>query len=112
MNILIDECVPRDFGKSFPEHACSTVPEAGLAGRKNGELLAFAERDGFDVLLTVDQALPYQQNLQGRKIALLIVKARSNKLGDLLPHVPACLEALQSLQPGEVVRVGAQPDKG
>jgi len=55
MNILIDECVPRDFGNSFPEHICSTVPKAGLTGRKNGELLALAERDGFDVLLTVDQ---------------------------------------------------------
>jgi hypothetical protein len=84
-----------------------TVPKAGLAGRKNGELLSLAGRDGFDVFLTVDQALPYQQNLQGRKIALLILQGRSNKLGDLLPHVPACLEALQSLRQGEVVRVGA-----
>src|SRR5947209_5472364 len=106
MNILLDECMPRDLSKSFPEHTCSTVSKAGFAGKKNGELLSLAEQAGFHVLLTVDQGLPYQQNLESRKLAVLIIQTPSNRLRDLLPHVPRCLEALRSLQAGQVVQLG------
>src|SRR4051812_10381901 len=71
-------------------------PQAGLAGKRNGELLTLAEAAGFDVLLTVDKGLPHQQNLSDRVISLLVVRAHSNEIEDLLPHVPACLEALRS----------------
>jgi hypothetical protein len=77
-----------------------------FAGKKNGELLTLAEAAGFDVLVTVDRGLPHQQNLTGRKIALLVVHAVSNKLNDMLPHMPACLSALRSIEPGQTVRVG------
>lgn len=107
MNILLDECVPTDLRKSFPGHTCSTVPKAGLAGKRTGELLGLAEQGGFDVLLTVDQGLLYQQNSKDRKLSLLIVQARSNKLADLVIHVPACLQALRSIRAGEVVRIGS-----
>jgi hypothetical protein len=107
MNLLLDECMPRDLSKSFPEHTCWTVSKAGFAGKRNGDLLTLAEQAGFDVLLTVDRGLPYQQNFESRKLAVLIVQAPSNRLKDLLPHVPRCLEALRSLQAGQVVRVGA-----
>ena len=50
--------------------------------------------------------MPYQQNLAGRTISLAVVRAQSNRLPDLLPHVPAILEALPSLKPGEVVQIG------
>lgn len=46
MNLLLDECMPRDLTKSFPEHTCSTVSKAGFAGKKNGELLTLAEQAG------------------------------------------------------------------
>jgi len=52
MRILLDECIPKKFKKCFVGHECSTVPEAGLAGYKNGELLTLAEREGFEVFLT------------------------------------------------------------
>jgi predicted nuclease of predicted toxin-antitoxin system len=56
MKILLDECIPRKFHKdSFAGHDCSTVPDAGLAGRKNGELLSLAERNGFRVFLSLDK---------------------------------------------------------
>ncbi len=67
--------------------------------------MTLAENAGFDVLPTVDKGLPHQQNISGRKIALLVIRARSNEIEDLQPHVPKCLEALQSIKPGEVVRV-------
>jgi hypothetical protein len=60
----------------------------------------------FDVFLTVDQSIEYQQNLMGRVIAIIIFRAKSNRLKDLLPHVPACLEHITSIRPGQIVRIG------
>ena len=77
----------------------------GLGGKKNGELLQLAEMAGFQVLITVDRNIPYQQNLDGRKIALLIMEIGSNNLKDLRQHVPTCLRILRGIKPGEVVRV-------
>lgn len=78
----------------------------GTAGLKNGVLLSLAESAGFDLFLTMDKGLQYQQNLAGRSIAILIVRARSNRLDDLLPHLEACRSIMSSIQPGEVRRVG------
>ncbi len=106
MKVLLDECVPRPFGKQLPDYECHDGRSAGFGGKKNGELLASAEAAGFDVLLTVDQSIPYQQNLAGKRIAIVILKAVSNRLPDLLPHVPSYLRALRSIRPGQVLRVG------
>lgn len=76
MKILLDECLPRKLKYSFAEHECETVPEAGLAGETNGRLLSLAEFAGFDLFLTMDKGLPYQQNLSGRRIAVVIFRAR------------------------------------
>lgn len=106
MKILLDECVPKDFQKSLASHDCYTVPQAGFAGKKNGELLTLAEQAGFELLLTVDQGLQYQQSMADKSIALLVVYAKSNKLTDLLPQTSQCLRAIGSIKPGQVVRVG------
>lgn len=105
MRILIDECVPRKIKWSFPAHDCATAQEVGWGGRQNGDLLALAEGK-FDVFLTVDKGVRYQQNLSGRKIAVLIIRAKSNDIDDILPHVAACNLALQSINPGDVVLIG------
>ena len=103
MKILLDECLPRGLRKHLVGHECWTVPEAGLAGVANGELLARAERSGWQVLLTMDQGMPYQQNFAGRPISLAVIRAPSNRLPDLLPHVPVVLAALPTLKPSEVI---------
>jgi hypothetical protein len=105
MKILLDECLPRKLKNSPGEHVCRTVPEAGLAGRKNGDLLAIAESQGYDVFLTMDKGVEYEQNLSARRIAVMILLAKSNRLADLLPHVPAFLVRLRTIQPGQVTRV-------
>jgi predicted nuclease of predicted toxin-antitoxin system len=79
MRILLDECVPRKLKNSFVEHDCRTVPEAGLAGKKNGELLSLAERLNFDVLITMDKGIEYEQNLRERKVAVIVLLAKSNR---------------------------------
>ena len=106
MKVLLDECLPRDLRKHLVGHDCETVPKAGFAGKANGELLTLAERSGWQVLLTMDQGMPYKQNLVGRTISLTIIHAKSNRLPDLLPHVPAILAALNSIERGQAVRIG------
>lgn len=106
MKILLDECLPADLRRSFPSHEANTVEWAGFKGKKNGDLLRAAEIAGYRVLLTVDQGMPQQTNTPGRKIAILLLVAPSNQMEDLLPLVPDVLVALQSIQPGQVVRLG------
>ena len=106
MKVLLDECLPRDLRKHVVGHDCQTVPQPGLAGKANGDLLVLAERSGWQVLLTMDQGMAYEQNLAGRTISVVIIRAKSNRLPDLLPHVTAISAALSSLRPGEVIRIG------
>jgi hypothetical protein len=72
---------------------------------KNGRLLAAAEAGGFEVLITVDQSIPDQQNLTGRKIAVRILRAPTNRLRDLEKLIPAALVALRSIGSSDVVRI-------
>ncbi|MEO7143455.1 MAG: hypothetical protein ABI165_08120 [Bryobacteraceae bacterium] len=64
MKILLDECIPRKLRNSLPDYECRTVPEAGLAGQKNGMLLSLAESDGIEAFFTVDKGLEYSGFLQ------------------------------------------------
>ncbi len=107
MRILLDECLPRKLKAHLQPHEARTVPEMGWAGLKNGRLLSLAEAE-FDVFLTVDRNLPYQQNLSSYKISIVVIATGSNRLKSLVPVVPAILDALKSeeLQTGVVVSVG------
>ena len=105
MRILLDECVPRPLRREFAGHDIHTVQEMGWTGKKNGELLALMARDGFEVLLTVDQNLRYQQNLAGSSIAVVVMFAPTNRLQDLIPLVPKVSAALAGMQPGIIVEV-------
>jgi hypothetical protein len=107
MRILIDECIDERFRKSLIGHDCQTARYAGLAGLKNGDLLKAAEAGKFDVFLTVDQGIEYQQNLTGRQIAIIIFRTKSNRLRDLLQLVPACLAHIESIRPGQIASVEA-----
>lgn len=110
MKVLIDENLPRKLAGYLKGHECRTIAECGWSGTKNGELLSLAESQ-FDVLLTLDKNIPYQQDLKSGRIAILIVRAPSNRIQDLLPVVPDCLVALRSIKPGHVVRVGDPPTR-
>jgi predicted nuclease of predicted toxin-antitoxin system len=105
MRLLVDECVPRKLKNSFAGHDCRTVPEEGLSGKKNGELLALAEKAGFQVFLTMDRGLEYQQNLRRHDIAVILLRARSSRLPDLLPLVSDIIAAPDSAAAGQVVTI-------
>ena len=105
MKILIDECIDQKLRLLFVGHDCQTAAYAKLAGLKNGVLLTAAESAGFELMITTDQAIPYQQNLGGRRIAILILCASTNRLADLKGLVPAAIRALGSITPGKVLRI-------
>jgi predicted nuclease of predicted toxin-antitoxin system len=104
--VLIDECLPAGLKEDLAAlgHECQ-VRRAGFGSKKNGELLALAERQ-WDVLLTSDRNIKYQQNMTGRSVSILILCAKSNRMKDLAPLLPACAEALRSMRPGTIVEVG------
>jgi predicted nuclease of predicted toxin-antitoxin system len=106
MRLLLDECIDEGLRHHFTAHECQTCRYAGLAGLANGALLAAADQAGFDVLITVDQNMPSQQTLRGRAISLLVVRARTTNLDDLLVLMPDVLNALEVLKPGEAIRIG------
>jgi predicted nuclease of predicted toxin-antitoxin system len=106
MKLLLDECLPRKmkFLFSGTGHECETAREAGFGGKENGELLSLADRK-FDVLITIDKNLRYQQNISSRKIAVLVIHAVSNDIDDIRPHLEDLLATLQHIRPGQVIEI-------
>lgn len=106
MRVLIDECLPAGLKESLAALGCEadTVRRAGYGAKKNGELLSLME-GRWDVLVTNDRNIRYQQNMSGRNVSILILCAKSNRIKDLLPLMPLCAKALQSITPGQIVEV-------
>ena len=105
MRILLDESLPWELKAELPGHDVQTVQEAGWSSLKNGELLVRAA-GRFDVFITADQNLQYQQNLATLPLAVVVLIARSNRIGDLRPLVPDLLAALPRLQSRTFLRIG------
>jgi hypothetical protein len=102
MRIIIDECVPSIVKRALPDRDISTVQQMGWAGAKNGKLLSLVASD-FDVFITSDQNLRYQQNLSSFGIAVIVLP--SNQVPIVKQLVPAIEQALESLRPGDLVEV-------
>jgi uncharacterized protein DUF5615 len=104
MRVLLDECLPRRLKAELPDHEVRTAQEEGWAGLKNGDLLRVAA-GRFDVLLTVDRNIAFQQNLRGLSIAVVAMVARSNRLDDLRPVMVEVRRVLPGVRAGQVIRV-------
>ena len=106
MRILLDECLPRKLKRDLPGHDVATVPEMGWASIKNGKLLKLA-KNNFDVFLTADQNLEYQQNLDAYQIAVIVLITHDIRLKALRYLIPELLRALETVQVGDLVHVSA-----
>ena len=96
MLILFDQGTPVGIRNALPEHTVRTATEQGWSTLLNGELLRAAEEAGFDVLLTTDTNLPYQQNLQGRKLAVVVIQRNRWRLvRRVLPQIAAAVKAVK-----------------
>src|SRR5215471_1958424 len=104
MHILLDESLPVEFRFELPDHDVRSVREMGWSGVKNGELLTRAA-ETFDVMLTADQNIEFQQNLQRLPISVVVLIAYRNRIEQLRPLVPRLLEILGKLQPRKLFRV-------
>ena len=104
MRVLLDECIDRRFAKDIQGHEILTVPQAGWAGIKNGELLTRAQTQ-FDVFVTVDRNLAFQQNIPQFTIAVIVLQAQTNRLKDLRPLLPKLLQILTTAPKSEVTHV-------
>lgn len=106
MRVLLDECLPRRLKRELVGHDARTVPEMGWASKRNGELVALAT-DKFDIFLTVDRNLSYQQDVSDFDIAVVVWVARSNTIDELRPLVPQVLESFATAKRRAVTMVGA-----
>jgi predicted nuclease of predicted toxin-antitoxin system len=105
MRILLDESLPRRLCNIFAGHEVATVVEVGWSGVKNGELLELAATR-FDVFVTADQNLQFQQNLSALPIAVAVLVARDNQLESLRPPAMELLSRLSSLPVRSFLRCG------
>ena len=105
MRILLDESLPRGLAGELASHEVQTVQQRGWAGLKNGELLRRASAE-FEVFLTGDQNLQFQQNPAAIRIAVIVLAARNNRIESLRPLVPKILEAIGRVIPGQLVTLG------
>jgi len=106
MRLLLDECVPRKFKQELPGHEISTAREMGWSGKQNGELLVLMRENRFEVFVTVDQNVEFQQNVKDSGISVIVLAARTNRLKELRPLAPAVLRALSAMRPGDLKRIG------
>ena len=106
MRIFVDECIDWRLSRNIVGHEVKSAHEMGWASLKNGELLALASAE-FDVFLTVDRNLSFQQNLPAFDIAVSVLRSESNRLIDLQRLVPELLAALDTVKGGAVTYVGA-----
>ena len=102
----LDENLPVDLAAELAVHEVATVTGPGWQGIKNSELLHRAQ-GSFEVLVTMDRNLEFQQNIAGLELSILLVLAHSNRMVHLRPLVPAILETIEAIRPGELRRIGA-----
>ena len=103
MRVLFDQATPVPIRSHLDQHEVRTVAQEGWDRLKNGELLAVAESSGFEVLLTTDKNIRYQQNLSGRKIAVVVLGQQ--QWPKLRAHVPLVVEAVNAALPGSYIEV-------
>ena len=106
MKVLLDENLPHELRLLLmPMHEVFTVSFLGWSALENGDLLSQAASDGFDALVTKDQGIEHQQNLDSLPLSIVVMHAKTNKLDDLHPLVPDLLSALASLKPHSLVNI-------
>ncbi len=105
MKVLLDECVPRPLKFDFIGHDVDYVTEMGWPGVKNDELLGLAVGAGFEVLVTTDRNLQYQQSLRNFKIGIIVLVAKSNRIDDLQTLIPDALDVMKGMTAGQLVEV-------
>lgn len=104
MKVFLDECIDWRLSRDLIGHDVKTARQMGWTAVKNGELLALVAKE-FDAFVTVDRNLAFQQNVTGINVAVIVLRAKSNRLDDLKALVPELLRSLTDAPPGQVLEV-------
>ena len=102
MKVLLDECVTKKLKSYLKEFEVYTVTEMGWSGVKNGKLMTLCVENGFEVLLTIDKNLAYQQNLDKYKVSIAVFNTTTSKIEELKAFVPSFEEQASNLEPHKV----------
>jgi len=105
VRVFVDECVDWRLSREIVGHEVKTARQMGWSTIRNGELLALAAKE-FDVFVTVDRNLSFQQNLPAFAIAVIVLRAKSNRLSELRSLVPELLTSIPAARAGSVIYVG------
>jgi hypothetical protein len=97
---------PENSRTACPVKIAALVPEVGLAGKKNGELLVLAEKSGSEVFLRLDRGLAYQQNLQGRNVAIILIRVQIEPPDRSVAMQFGSFASARPIRPGELIRIG------
>ncbi len=107
LRVLFDAQIDKKFKKSITGYRVWTARDQSLQEFLDGALLDVIEQRKFDVLVTMDKSLQFENRLQGRSFGVILLRAKSNRIADLLPLVPALLLAITEVKPGEVIEISA-----
>ncbi len=107
MKVLLDECLPKKLRRELPSHNVTRVQEMGWNGIKNGALIRLILNADFEVFVTIDGNLEYQQNLSNINFAIIVLGAPDNTIGTLRPLMPEVNEALKTIKAGDIIHVNA-----
>ena len=105
MTIILDECLPKRLQKFFKPHDCWTVPQIGLAGFSDKQLLEALDQKRIDVFITIDGNIEYQQQFHDRTFGTIVLRAPSNRYEDLKHLMPHVNNALVNIQAGKIIHI-------
>lgn len=104
MRVLLDENLDWRLMRGMPEHEVDSVPKIGWGGISNGHLLERAAEE-YDVFITIDRGIPYQQKIEKYDLVMIGLRAKTNRLGDTLPLIPLVLNLLPTTERGNFYAV-------
>jgi hypothetical protein len=105
VRVLVDQCLPRRLALELIGHDATTVRAQRWLGLRNGVLLRAAVEAGFDVFITNDSSIEFQQNVKRIGVGVIAIVGCRNRIQDLRPLIPPILEALMTIQPGQVITI-------
>jgi len=105
MKVLLDECLPKRLKRELPGHEITRVQEMGWSGIKNGALINLIKASNFEVFVTIDGNLEYQQNLRAINFAIVVLSAPDNTFDTLRPLMPEVLNAMKTIKAAEIIHV-------
>ena len=107
MKLLFDQATPAPWRRHLPGHSADTLAEEGWSAKSNGELLDLTDREGYAILVTTDQSLPYQQNLTRRRVGLVVLL--STNWAEIRLRTEEIAKTIDAVRPSQVVEAPVSP---